>query len=635
MEQQQSQVSFSIGTKLLLSVASLLLIAILFLNFSTIVLLIEDKRAYTYQTQSTEAILAGREFIGKAQSAVDTLRVSLATVDPRRPVTAQTTNQLEAVLSNQTDLIGISVEFLKPDTAQLSRLSSVFKAKVRAVEGTSKEDFAIPPQQLGQFIPELLQTGYVFVNLTRLGGQPILAAIIADLELRTHPSGVPVAIGYMSLSGFARELSGSDLAIAMRNGAVLFATDPELFLSVRSVADQPLFRSALASNLASGTMEFEHESQRYLGSYFKPGFDVVVLTRTEWRKAMRSAYALTERFILLGCMALGAAVIFAILFAKRLTAPINRLYEATKQVGSGNFNLSLEVPNQSDEIGALTSSFNHMSREISELIRHKVESVQLENEVQIASTVQQTLMPPTAYQDEYVQVISHYQSATQCGGDWWGFFGVGKKMCFMMADATGHGLPSALITASARSCFSVMHKLSEETPEFAFSPGSMLAYANRVVHDAALGKIMMTFFMGVADFEEKTLTFASAGHNPPWLFKKTDGKYVLKSLTASGQRLGEARDVPPYEERTVSLDLEDVLFMYTDGIMEGKNLEGQMFGKKRVRKIVESCLERGPAEVVTRLKDDFLAYNEGKQLDDDITLAAVKLLRFAQPAGNA
>jgi sigma-B regulation protein RsbU (phosphoserine phosphatase) len=157
-----------------------------------------------------------------------------------------------------------------------------------------------------------------------------------------------------------------------------------------------------------------------------------------------------EKFILLGLMAIGAAVVFALFFSKTLTAPINRLYQATKEVAKGNFNVDLKS-NASDEIGALTGSFAVMSRKISELIQESMEKVQLENELAIASTVQQTLMPPSDYRNERVYIKSHYQSASTCGGDWWGFFGVGNKMCIMIADATGHGFPSALITASARS----------------------------------------------------------------------------------------------------------------------------------------------------------------------------------------
>ena len=112
----------------------------------------------------------------------------------------------------------------------------------------------------------------------------------------------------------------------------------------------------------------------------------------------------------------------------------------------------------------------------------------------------------------------------------------------MIADATGHGFPSALITASARSCFSVMQKLAQEDPDFSFSPSAMLSFANRVIYDASLAKIMMTFFIGVIDFDREKLTYSSAGHNPPWYFK-TDGNggFAMKSLVSIGHAPGRGR----------------------------------------------------------------------------------------------
>src|SRR5262249_4319480 len=130
------------------------------------------------------------------------------------------------------------------------------------------------------------------------------------------------------------------------------------------------------------------------------------------------------------------------------------------------------------------------------------------------------------------------------------------------------------------------------------------------------------------DFQARELTYASAGHNPPWLFQKEGDRFALKSLTAVGQRLGEARDVPAYAEKKMPIGVDDILFLYTDGLMEGKSLEGEMYGKKRVRKIAEEQVPQGPEALIQTLMTDFLKHNEGKSLDDDVTLAAVKVLSF-------
>jgi sigma-B regulation protein RsbU (phosphoserine phosphatase) len=197
----------------------------------------------------------------------------------------------------------------------------------------------------------------------------------------------------------------------------------------------------------------------------------------------------------------------------------------------------------------------------------------------------------------------------------------------MIADATGHGVASALITAAARSSFSFMNKLAQEDPEFTFSPSAMLTYTNRVIYDASLGSINMTFFVGVLDLEKMELTYSSAGHNPPWLFKKNEnGGFELKSLVAPGSRLGETRDVAEYEERVIGIAPSDILFLYTDGLIEGKNQAGVQYSKKRMRQKLEESLSGGPEAIIAALAEDFLRHNEGKALDDDITMAAAIIL---------
>lgn len=626
MGQQQIRVSFSVGTKLLISIVLLLLIVILFLNISTIFLFREDKRAYIYQTQSTEALLTGREFLITTQHALDTLRTYLAAVDPRTPLGESQKNILQSVINNQTEIFSAGIYLTKVDSGDVTLYSRTSKEKELEAIGIDLDSYAISTPWMVALLPKILKDSFAFVNMSQLGGPPILGIIFADLKLKDSPSGMPIAIGLVSLKGFGADLNDMQLTIATRSGWILYDTDSTEFFSQKNISDYPLFKTAVSSQVMNGAQEFDMNGSHFLGSYVQPGLDLVILTKTDWRKAMQATYMIIEKFILLGSMAVGAAIIFAILFSKTLTAPIERLYDATKEIAKGNFLLKLEEKG-TDEIGALSSSFNTMSKKIAELIQESVHRVQLENELAIASTVQQTLIPPSEFKNPKIHIFSHYQSASQCGGDWWGFFGVGNKIALMIADATGHGFPSALITASARSCFSMMHKLAQEDPDFSFSPSAMLAFANRVIYDASLGKIMMTFFVGVLDFETNQISYSSAGHNPPWLFKLENGKYSLKSLTAVGQRLGEVREAPPFEEKTLPLDPNDIIFMYTDGLTEGKDRAGEMYGKKRARKLVEAQLQSGPEAVVKNLMQDFLKHNQQKPLDDDVTIAVTQILQ--------
>jgi sigma-B regulation protein RsbU (phosphoserine phosphatase) len=629
MEQQQFRVSFSLSTKLLLSVVTLLLLVITFLTLSTIFMLTEDKRAYTYQLQGTENVLAGRDFVNLSSRVFSTLQVALAAYDPLKEQTKGLSEpqerSLQSYLDNQSDLTWLEVGKLAGQGESLS-FSTQKRINKTSAEATGNSP-SISSDWWRVALPALLKDGYYFINLSTVGKDPLLAVLRADLNYRKANSQnpIPVAIGYAPLTDFGKELRGSRVTVANQDGFVLHDTDSTVQFANANLAKDPIFLKAIRSRTAEGAEEFNDEKGRFLGSFYRTNWQLVVLSRTDWRKAMSSTYTLTEKFALLGLMCIAAAVMFALFFAKSLTAPILALYQATRQVAAGKFDLELKSKS-SDEIGALGDSFNVMSRKISELIEESMKKVHLENEMAIASTVQKTLFPEKKHETERFLIHSHYQSASQCGGDWWGFFEVRGKLCLMIADATGHGMPSALITASARSCFSVMHKLAQEDPDFSFSPGAMLAFANRVINEAALGQIMMTFFVCVIDFNEMKLTHASAGHNPPWLFRSIDsGKPRLVSLTADGPRVGETRDVGPYPEKTLEIASGDVLFMYTDGVMEGKDRSGKMFGKKRVRKNVEGTVAQGPEAVVSSLMQEFLAHNLGKDLDDDVTLAVVKI----------
>jgi|GEM_PF-631313 len=624
MEQQQFKVRLSVGTKLLLGVVSLLAVAVASLNVSSVLLLEDDKRAYTLQSQSTESVLVGRELEHLIQASLDTARSLLGQADPNKPVT---TPALEAFLENQKS-VGAATLLLLPKDGSIpprETTSIVTSPSTLSRIILKPEELEIPESLQKSFYATLSTGGLAIANGSRVGGPPLLALAFADLGQTLNPNATPAVIAWVPLDRIGKDIAASRISVLSRDGLVLFDTETPFIYGLENLVDDPLFEQAAASTTLSGAAEFSLESgERFLGSYFKPGLGITVLARTPWKIAMAATYAVREKFILIGAMAIGGAILFALLFAKSISSPIQSLYEATREVAAGNFDLKLSTAS-SDEIGALTGSFEVMSRKIVELIDEKMKQVQLEQEVQIASTIQQTLIPPPQVSDNFVRIESYYKSAAQCGGDWWSYFEVDDKVCVMIADATGHGMPSALITAAARSCFSVLNKLAQDDPNFSFSPVEMLEFANRVIHEAAQGKIMMTFFVATLDFRNGKLTYSSAGHNPPWLFKKSGDKYVMKSLTAVGQRLGELADNSAYEEHVLDIGEGDILFLYTDGLTEGKNLEGEMYGKKRVKKVMESVVPAGPYKSLQTITSEFMNHNGDKPLDDDVTLAIVEL----------
>ena len=140
----------------------------------------------------------------------------------------------------------------------------------------------------------------------------------------------------------------------------------------------------------------------------------------------------------------------------------------------------------------------------------------------------------------------------------------------------------------------------------------------------------MTFFVGVLDFSAGTLTYSSAGHNPPWLF--TGGNpATLKSLAVIGPRLGERLDERNFKEQQIAIGVGDVVFLYTDGILEGKNAEGtDMFGKRRTLAALKAGAPQGPKAMLETMMSTFATFNGEKEFDDDVTLATVTILKTGE-----
>jgi serine phosphatase RsbU (regulator of sigma subunit) len=622
--------SFSLGTKILLSLVGLIMISGVVLTSSTIFLLREDKKTYTYQLQSSEAFLVGKNFVNSFQNTIDLLSLSLSLVKTNGTISDQESKSLKMVLDRQNSVLAARILTFHPGTLEVdSELSSNFKEKEIEKIGLTQDDFNIPESELKAQFSSLIQNGHIFLNVSKLGSPGILAVAVTDVDPNALSSNdlIPVAIGFFPIDSLGGGIKASRLTVAYEDGRVLYDTDPSsLFLS-KNISVDPLYSFAVNYlNVSNGTKEFENDGQMMLGSFFKPGLKLLVLTQTPLIKAMKATYLLTEKLILLGIISIGAAIIFGMMFSKSLVSPLLKLYEATKQVSEGNFLIHLKIKSK-DEIGALAHSFNSMSKKIANLIQDKIKSVKLENELAIASTVQHTLIPKVAYDTDHLEVYSHYQAAAECGGDWWGVLELGKKTCVMIADVTGHGLPSALLTAAIRGYSSMIEKIGEDQSTIQLDSTDLVSYANRVIFDAAQGKLMVTFFVAIFDYENGTLTYSNAGHNPPILLKKTLTGYERESLILKGVRLGEVRELNPkdIEQKTIKIKEDDLLFLYTDGIIEGTNDQDEQFGKKKFRTILETEAVRGPKALITKLVAHFLLHNGSKPLDDDVTLVAVKV----------
>jgi sigma-B regulation protein RsbU (phosphoserine phosphatase) len=387
----------------------------------------------------------------------------------------------------------------------------------------------------------------------------------------------------------------------------------------------------LAKNLdvkfERGTTEIKLGKKAFLLSYQGLLSEKILVTSLVPKSlAFQSARTLVNQATLLGLSLLFTALGLALIILRAMTRRIDHLTFASMELANGNFELELPSKKSNDEISILTDAFEFMRVKIRELLLETAIKTRMENELAVAHLVQSSFFPDKKVTDNDFTVVGHYESASECGGDWWGTRSIQNKQLVFIGDATGHGVPAALITATANCVGNLLPKICEEHPELLDEPSKLLDYFNTAIFKIG-GKIQMTFFIGVYDKETKVMKYANASHYPPFLYQHSEAQpeksNISLLLDAEGERLGHI-EKPNFTEGKIKLNDQDVLIMITDGIIEAQNKEGKIYGEKRLIKSILKHIKSDPEQILTQIINDSREFLDGARADDDVTLIVAK-----------
>jgi serine phosphatase RsbU (regulator of sigma subunit) len=353
------------------------------------------------------------------------------------------------------------------------------------------------------------------------------------------------------------------------------------------------------------------------------GFVVIDYSYGELDKALASAQKLKEaayrdaglKTAVAGAIFVLLGTLFAILQGLRISKPIKLLSWRADQIARGDLETRVDVAS-TDEIGLLAENFNYMADQLVVLLRQTAEKATLEKELEVARTIQETLVPPADVVDrKFVKIAGFFQPASQCGGDWWTYHDLaGGKLLVVIGDVTGHGVPSAMITAAAKAACDVARAVHHDD----VTCTQLLEIMNRAIFESAKRKFVMTCFASILDPVTRTITYANAGHNFPYVYREASGKGEFGSLMTRGNRLGDIAD-SKYTAKTMELHPGDILVWYTDGIVECENENGEEYGEKRFRAAIRRAAQMDPAEMRDNVIGDSLAFFAERPRKDDIT----------------
>ncbi len=466
--------------------------------------------------------------------------------------------------------------------------------------------------------------------------ESLRAAGLAQLQLLAEATRIAlVQSDYTTLQTMVRNAAKGDdrvvaLAVLDKEGKVLAHSDP----AKAGGEAKDALRAALAATAPTAKDEasvdgtkamtfaapVELQGQRlwtvFLAFTLKPLEAELAQAEKHKTEVIASSVRST---IFVGLLAVLVGVLFTVFQGLSLSRPLQALARQADQIAGGDLQARVDIRSQ-DEIGLVGERFNYMAEQMLVLVQETMAKATMEKELEVASTIQATLVPDSSLvQLSGIRLAGIFKPTTHCGGDWWSYFKVnGDRTLILVGDVTGHGVGSAMITAAAQGSTSTMIAATGGAIELK----QLLRTMNTAIHATARGKFVMTCFASLYDPATGVLQYANAGHNFPYHFDRDAKK--LSPLVVRGNRLGDLVG-SDYEVKELKLRQGDGLFWYTDGVVECEDIRGEEFGEKRFRELLQQQADVQPDHALQAIMGSVTAFSGGVPQKDDITVVVAKV----------
>jgi serine phosphatase RsbU (regulator of sigma subunit) len=244
----------------------------------------------------------------------------------------------------------------------------------------------------------------------------------------------------------------------------------------------------------------------------------------------------------------------------------------------------------------------------------QAQRTRLEHELEMARAVQASLLPSQLPNIPGIGLAASWRSAREVAGDFYDIFPLADgRWGIVVADVSDKGAAAAFYMVIA---YSLIRAKAEHAP----SPAEALMQVNRGLVAQSSAEMFVTVFYAVLDPATCTLTYANAGHNPPLVRRaSTPGK--TEELPLGGRILGMFEEVS-LANTTIRLAPGDALVIYTDGLTEARNSQGEDYGDARLATVITAAPTKALA-LLAHLLADLSAFTPSESLEDDVTLFVV------------
>ena len=330
--------------------------------------------------------------------------------------------------------------------------------------------------------------------------------------------------------------------------------------------------------------------------------------------SLREIRRASVRNLGLGLLVIALTFIGIIPISHRMTQHLATLTRGVRQLAGGDFRTRVPV-RSSDEFGALAGAFNQMAEDLERHQTLVVEQERLRRELELSRLIQTEMLPRTSLRSGPAEIGGVSIPAREVGGDFFNYFVLPDgRLALLVGDVSGKGVSAALLMANIQA--TLRARLPHET-----DLAQLADRLDRELDQNTPGPVYLTLFLAILEMDGRLLRYVNAGHNPQFLLRAGAG---IEALGSTGMPIALYAG-HGYTEARIALAAGDLLFFYTDGLVETENEQGDMFSAERLQKILAAEQAQEIDMVLHRVEQQVNAFRGQAEPFDDATMMALRI----------
>ncbi|MFQ3574637.1 MAG: SpoIIE family protein phosphatase [Thermodesulfovibrionales bacterium] len=449
----------------------------------------------------------------------------------------------------------------------------------------------------------------------------VIGVIVADISLKWL-SDIVQSIKVLK-TGYAMLISQNGTIVTHPNRALIM--NETLFTIAEELNDKTM-REMGREILRKDSGHFENKRLFNVDAYVSfekiPSNDWRLIVLFPSEEMIQDIKNLNLIVATLGVSGITMLLVMSLFVAKSITRPLTTLSDITEQIGKGH--LDTEIPNikGNDEIARLSVSVSKMRRDLKDYIQQLTKATRdrerIESELRIAHDIQMNILaktfPPFPDKKEF-DLFAMIEPAREVGGDFYDFYLLDRdRICFIVADVSGKGVPAALFMSVTKTFFKVIAE-SVQTPH------QLLNSVNSHLSDNNESSMFVTVCCGILNYKTGELLYANGGHPPPVIIRENTAPNFIEM--PDGMVLGIFKDYL-FVSASMTLQKGDKIILYTDGVTEAMNHKHDLYGSERLINLLRQLSDRSIQEISRDLMKDIKRFSEDAPQSDDITILCLE-----------